>query len=115
PDPRVRSYLVHGLGPVGVDVRTVLARLDAEPDVSARRALLLSLGEYADKDLLPAERAALLDRLRETFRGDPDPGLHAAAEWLLRHWHADAWLDQAVAAWAADKADRDRRLAQVRQ
>src|SRR5262249_42585129 len=45
PDPRVRSYLVHRFGPLGADAGALARRLAEEPDVTIRRALLLSLGE----------------------------------------------------------------------
>ena len=31
----------------------------------------------------------LVRKLQEMYRQDPDPGLHAAAEWLLRQWHEE--------------------------
>ncbi|HKI31191.1 MAG TPA: SUMF1/EgtB/PvdO family nonheme iron enzyme, partial [Gemmataceae bacterium] len=88
PDPTVRSYLIDRLGPGGVEVRAVIARLspEREPDVSARRALLLALGEFDGERLPPAEREALRPRLLELYRDDPDPGTHGAAGWLLRQW-----------------------------
>ena len=46
PDPRVRSYLIHRLSPLGADAEAIIKRLDEEPDVTIRRALLLSLGEF---------------------------------------------------------------------
>src|SRR5262249_55002518 len=46
PDPRVRSYLIHRLGSLGADPGGIVRRLEEEPDVSARRALLLCLGEF---------------------------------------------------------------------
>ena len=49
PDPRLRSYLIHRLGPLGADRDALIERLDEETDVSIRRALLLSLGEFGDK------------------------------------------------------------------
>jgi serine/threonine protein kinase/formylglycine-generating enzyme required for sulfatase activity len=106
-DPRVRSYLVHRLGPLGAGAGAVLRRLDEEPDVSARRALLLSLGEYGVQDLPPAARGALLPKLRALYQTHPDPGLHAAAEWLLRRWGQEAWLKKANADWAKDKGQRE--------
>jgi hypothetical protein len=60
PDPRVRSYLIHRLGPLGVNAKTVIDRLDKEPDVTIRRALLQSFGEYGEKDISPDERKAVL-------------------------------------------------------
>ena len=86
PDPRVRSYLIHRLSPLGADPHSLWRRFEAEPDVSARRALLLSLGEFTDKDLPAAARAKLLPRLFELYRNAPDTGLHGAAAWLLGRW-----------------------------
>src|SRR5207249_2733546 len=53
PDSRVRSYLLHRLGPLRADVRVVAKQLDEEPDVTVRRALLLSLGEFGDREWSP--------------------------------------------------------------
>ena len=39
-----------------------------------------------------------------------DPGLHAAAEWLLRTWKQEAWLKQVNEEWAKDKEQREKRL-----
>src|SRR5271154_7013743 len=50
-DPRVRSYLIHRLSPLGVDAKVIINRLDQEPDITIRRALLLSLGEFSEKKL----------------------------------------------------------------
>jgi serine/threonine protein kinase/formylglycine-generating enzyme required for sulfatase activity len=113
-DPRVRSYLVHRLGPLGADAGVLIRRLDEERDVSICRALLLSLGEFGEAELAPEARQALVPRLKEIYGTAADPGLHAAAEWLLRTWQQEAWLTQA-SAWAADKAQRDKRLESVKQ
>jgi formylglycine-generating enzyme required for sulfatase activity len=88
PDPTRRSYLIERLGPWGVEARAVVERLspEREPDVSARRALLLALGEFDRERLTPAERESLVRRLLDLYRDDPDPGTHGAAGWLLRQW-----------------------------
>jgi formylglycine-generating enzyme required for sulfatase activity/tRNA A-37 threonylcarbamoyl transferase component Bud32 len=86
PDPRLRSYLIHRLSPLEADARSVVGRLAEEPDVSAKRALLLCLGEFTSAQFPPAERKALVPGLLKVYRDDPDPGLHGAAEWLLRQW-----------------------------
>ncbi len=86
PDPRVRSYLFHRLGPLGAHPQGIIQRLNAEPDVTIRRALVLSLGTFKPDQLPLSERAALLPGLLELYRADPDPGIHGAAEWLLRQW-----------------------------
>jgi formylglycine-generating enzyme required for sulfatase activity len=110
PDLRVRSYLVHRLGPLGADAQAVIRRLDEEPDVTARRALLLSLGEFDEKGLPLADRLALLPKLQDMYRTAADPGLHAAAEWLLRTWHQEAWLQQVNDKWAEDRRQRHEKL-----
>ncbi len=104
PDPRVRSYLVHRLAPFGVDAKTIVRQLDEEPDVSIRRALILSLGEF-DPDSL-AERPALVAKLLQTYRGAGDPGLHGAAEWLLRRLKQHDKLRESDEQLQRDKAAR---------
>jgi formylglycine-generating enzyme required for sulfatase activity len=100
PDPRVRSYLVHRFGPLGADASALLKRLDHEPDVTIRRALILSLGEFAEEPWPSAERDGLVKKLQDLYRTGEDPGLHAAAEWLLRQWKQEEWLRETNAAWA---------------
>src|SRR5262249_20926011 len=62
PDPTLRSYLIDRLGPGGVEARAVLERLspEREPDVSARRALLLALGGFGEDRLPQVEREAVV-------------------------------------------------------
>jgi len=87
PDPTLRSYLIDRLAG-GVEARAVLDRLspEREPEVSARRALLLALGEFDQDRLPPAEREALGPRFLELYRDDPDARIHGAVGWLLRQW-----------------------------
>ncbi len=84
PDPRVRSYLIHGFGPLGVEVTTLVQRLHEETDVSSQRALILCLGECDAKRFPATERPSLIAKLLDLYRNNPDPGIHGAAEWLLR-------------------------------
>jgi formylglycine-generating enzyme required for sulfatase activity len=86
PDPRVRSYLIHRLAPLGVPPRLVIGRLREEKEVSARRALLLALGEYDQGRLGAAQRRSLVPELLKWYRDSPDAGLHGAVDWLLRRW-----------------------------
>jgi formylglycine-generating enzyme required for sulfatase activity len=94
PDPTRRSYLLHHLGPYGVEARRLLTRLEAEQELSARRALLLALGEYLPEQLPAERREALVGRLRKLYAEDPDPGVHAAVKWLLRRWGMEARLKE---------------------
>lgn len=99
PDPRLlslRSYLTHRFARVGIDPDVLLRRYAAEEDGSARRALLLSLGEFDPKHQLPpAARQPLVERLWPTYRDDADPGIHSVIDWLLRsRWGHGEQLDQ---------------------
>jgi formylglycine-generating enzyme required for sulfatase activity len=133
-DPRLRSYLIHSFSRLGADLQTMVSRLNTETDPTARRALLLSLGEFSP-DVFPharptylvlqshgaqalpstgvplgwlvqqgaafgvmgarsfspqfpaADRGPLVPELMQEYQDNPDPGLHGAAEWLLRQWH----------------------------
>jgi formylglycine-generating enzyme required for sulfatase activity len=49
------------------------------------------------------------------YQADPDPGLHAAAEWLLRTWQQEAWLKQVNEAWAKEQEQRAKRLHGIEQ
>jgi serine/threonine protein kinase/formylglycine-generating enzyme required for sulfatase activity len=115
PDPRVRSYLIHRLSPLGVDAAAILKQLDIESDITIRRALFLSLGEFGEKELSLENREALLPRLQAMYRSATDPGLHAASEWLLRTWKQHGWLGQVNDDWAKDKEGREKRLDAIKQ
>ena len=115
PDPRVRSYLIHRLAPLGADATAVIKHLDEEPDLTIRRALLLSLGDFSDGELPPTARTALSPKLQALYRSDADPGLHAAAEWLLRQWKQEAWLKQVNEDWAKDRKRREKCLQGIQQ
>jgi formylglycine-generating enzyme required for sulfatase activity len=90
PDPSPRSYLVDRLAPLRVDPHTVLARLEIEPDVSARRVLPLALSGFDEQQIPSSTRQPLAARLLEQYRRDPDPGIHGALDWLLRQRWAQA-------------------------
>lgn len=106
PDPRVRSYLIHRLSPLGADAQAIVNQLEKENEITVQRALVLSLGEYSEKDFTLKDREALLPKLREMYQQDSDPGIHAAVGWLLRTWKEEGWLKQENEKWAKDKAQR---------
>jgi serine/threonine protein kinase/formylglycine-generating enzyme required for sulfatase activity len=108
PDPTLRSYLIDRVGPGGVDPKVLTARLDVETDVSVRRAILLSLGEYDLDRLLQAQRRNLMPALLHLYRDDPDPGVHGAAEWLLRQWQMEEELQKIDQELATGKVDGKR-------
>jgi eukaryotic-like serine/threonine-protein kinase len=114
-DPRVRSYLIHRLSPLGADAGVLVKRLDEEPDVTIRRALVLSLGECSESELSSETRKTLLPKLQTLYCSEADPGLHAAVEWLLRKWQELPWLKQVNDEWARDKEQRDKRLKGIQE
>jgi formylglycine-generating enzyme required for sulfatase activity/tRNA A-37 threonylcarbamoyl transferase component Bud32 len=96
PTPDVRSHLLARLGTHGIGSAAIVKRLETEPEVTARRALILGLGEYGEKELPLVDRQRLLPVLLGWYREDPDPGIHGAIDWLLRHGkegRADRKLD----------------------
>jgi hypothetical protein len=96
PDPRLRTYLIHSLSPLGVAPQTLIARLREEVDVSARQALILCLGEFPSDRLPEGGRQTLIDYLLSLYRDDPDPGIHSAVDWVLRlpPWNQPAKLHE---------------------
>jgi eukaryotic-like serine/threonine-protein kinase len=96
PDPNVRSYVIHWVSPLGAEPQPILQRLDSEPDVSIRRALVLMLGEFPESQLSIAQRQPLIEKLAAIYEHEPDAGLHGAAEWLLRKWGQAKGLEEVL-------------------
>ncbi len=103
PDERVRSYLIHWSAPLGVDPRMVVQHWTEETDAGIRSALLLLLGEFPAAD---NGRPRLLEQLLAIFENEADPGLHGAAQWLLRKWKFDKDLQAAIDRFARNEAQR---------
>jgi formylglycine-generating enzyme required for sulfatase activity/tetratricopeptide (TPR) repeat protein len=91
PYPEARGRLVMRLRSAGVKAPVLVERLLREKDASARRALILALGEYTDKELPAEARRPLTAKLLEWYRVDPDAGAHGAIDWLLRHGKEGPW------------------------
>jgi hypothetical protein len=106
-DPRLRSFIVNSLDPLGADPKTLAAQLDRidpnakptpaagqqkmnailfHPETSERRALILALGTYGTERLSAREREPVTGKLLDLYCNDPDAGVHGAAEWTLRKW-----------------------------
>ena len=82
-DPSVRTELIHDLAKFGVEPGEVIARLEADPEVSARRAVL-GAGEYPANKVPADKKAQILKKLLAWYCKDPDPGVHGGIDWLLR-------------------------------
>jgi formylglycine-generating enzyme required for sulfatase activity len=83
PDPRVRSYLIVRMGPMGVDFKLLTQRLLVEKDPSIRAALVLALGHFPYDVLVGEIRRQVGDRLLADYARDDNPGLHSAIAWLF--------------------------------
>ncbi len=129
-DPRLRSFIVNWLNPLGADPHVIAAALEhidpsikpphAEPpkamdailfhpETSQRRALILALGTYGMDGLSPGEREPLTGKLLDLYRNDPDSGIHGAAEWTLRQWKQQEKLKELDAELMKLKDRGDRR------
>lgn len=108
-DPTLRTRIIQGLSPLVITPPALLAQLEHQEDVSVRRAILLSAGELAGQDeerggaRADLRRAALpqpvIQDLLNRYRDDPDPGIHAAAEWALQRFGKEdelATLDRQI-------------------
>ena len=92
-DPRLRSFIVNWLNPLGADPKRIATELDRidpnakpspaqgqqlmdavlfHPETSMRRALILALGTYGTEGLTPGEREPLTGKLLDLYRNDPD-------------------------------------------
>jgi serine/threonine protein kinase/formylglycine-generating enzyme required for sulfatase activity len=86
-DPRVRSLLIQRLAASTLTTRVLLDRLSRPGiDPVERQALLLAGAEMRQAALAAPVRAGLIARARRLYVEDPDPGVHSAAELLLRRW-----------------------------
>jgi formylglycine-generating enzyme required for sulfatase activity len=128
-DPRLRSFIVNWLSPLGADAVVLAGQLDRlpatarptpaqgesfmdavlfHPETSERRALILALGTYGTEGVSPGERETLTAKLLDLYRNDPDSGIHGAAAWTLRQWGQRAKLAaiDAELAMLTDRGDR---------
>jgi formylglycine-generating enzyme required for sulfatase activity/tRNA A-37 threonylcarbamoyl transferase component Bud32 len=83
-DPSSRSYLIERLAGIGTDPLTVIRRFRDETELSAKRALLMTLGDFPVSPVWVDGREELAKELLRLYREHPDPGLHGAIDWLLR-------------------------------
>jgi len=105
-DPRLRTWIIHRLSPMGASPESIVKRLGKEPDVSIRRALILILGEYEDASQV--DREALSVGLLKLYRDDPDSGIHGAVEWVLQRWDKTEDLAKIDAELATGKVKGER-------
>jgi|GEM_PF-3387385 len=86
PNPSMRNLVIHYLGKLRVNQNVLAARLQTEPEVSIRRALIQSLGGLDAARMPSTDRSRIAEQLQALYVQDPDPGVHASASWSLRKW-----------------------------
>lgn len=111
PDPRLRARLIDTLADSGLAPRVLRDRLNRPGlDPAERQALLMGLAEGAPPAATSTTRAEFVAAASALFLHDPDPGVHSAAELLLRRWgHEDISMRTGGAPRAAARAAANRR------
>ncbi len=95
-----RTELIHDLAAYDVPADAIADRLVVETDASARRALILALGEYSPSVVPEPVRRTVTDRLLKRYATDTDPGTHSAIDWLFRaRWDLGRELDSLDESW----------------
>ncbi len=113
-DPRRRSYLIDKFALWNVDHTLILRRLNLENDNSIRRALIQSLGEYGLEQISIDERKTIIPLLQEIYLKDNDSGVHASAEWLLKSWGENTFLNKTKETWKKNKDLSTKRQVEIR-
>ncbi|HZW34356.1 MAG TPA: bifunctional serine/threonine-protein kinase/formylglycine-generating enzyme family protein [Isosphaeraceae bacterium] len=92
-DPRLRSVLIQRL-PAAVGLHRLLLDRLAQPipDPIERQALLLAWAETHRAGLPSIVETGVVEAARTRYLDDPHPGVHSAAELLLRRWKGPAFL-----------------------
>ena len=79
-----RSQAMRLLALLNAAPERLLSRLRSETDPGIQYALLISLGDYSEQQILRLDEARGV--VASLHRDTPDGGVHSAAEWLLRRW-----------------------------
>ena len=104
-DPRLRTLLIGRLREIyGLD--GLLERLKTETRPFVRQAIVLGLGEGGEP-IVGEQRLAIVQELAMLFVSDPDSGVHAACEWVLRELGQDEMLTELLVQ-ARDHASNER-------
>ncbi|MFI5459033.1 MAG: protein kinase [Isosphaerales bacterium] len=108
-DPRLRSFLIQRLAANILPPRVLLDRLSM-PDIDPieRQALLLEWAEARPPAVATPAEASLIETASRLYRDDPHPGVHSAAELLLRRWGGTALLARCEASLTGRVTGKDR-------
>lgn len=94
PDPRLRTQTIQMIAAVGLAPRVLYEQFDwSVLDEGERQAILLAWAETPNSGLWESIRTDVLKSAHELYEDDPDPGVHSAAELLIRRWDPDRTLE----------------------
>ncbi len=86
-DPRLRTLLIQRLATNMLPQRVIFERLSlADVDPIERQALLLACSEARPPEVALPGETALFETVCRLYHTDPHPGVHSAAELLIRRW-----------------------------
>jgi formylglycine-generating enzyme required for sulfatase activity len=87
-DPGLRTAIIQKIATLKLAPRVLHDQLPwADLDSTQRQAVLLAWAETIPlQEIPPAVSAAVLGNARRSFKDDLDPGVHSAAELLIRRW-----------------------------
>ena len=92
-DPSARTELIHDLARFQIEPTILIDHLHKDRPTEELFDAILALGEYRLDQIPPARRESLIEFLLGLYQNDGDPGIHGAADWLLRHWGYSSKLE----------------------
>ena len=116
PDPRVRSYLIHRLGPLGADAEAIVKRSGRgtghhdSPGVAPEPGGVQREGTFRPTTAKPCCRSC-----RTIYRTEPIRAFMRRRNGCCGQWKQEAWLKQVNEEWAKDKEQRAKRLEGIQQ
>ncbi len=123
-DQRIKSYLISRIGRIGVEPSLIFKNLEnakSEGDVSIQRALVQALGGYGESasnvagpSLSQEAKARMIPTVEKIFLESSDPGLHASAEWLLRKWGRQEFIQSQLQRLSMDSEHKEKLASIIR-
>jgi formylglycine-generating enzyme required for sulfatase activity/tRNA A-37 threonylcarbamoyl transferase component Bud32 len=104
-DAELANELIFRAARCKVSPQLLVTRLLQPCTPLLKHRLLIALGQYSLEECGPAQKE-LLQALTQWLLNDPDSGVHAACDWLLRTWKQDALMQ---AAWKGQDRTLEKR------
>lgn len=102
-NPRTRSYLIERMSKFVRDSDVIMNRIGKENRPDVRAALILALHQFESIPPYPREQIRTYsNKLVRIWREDPNPEVHAATDWILRHCNEEDDLRDAARQIAPD-------------